>query len=700
MQDIKTNVCVEQHSHQFIHDDKEQIVDLLNFQMVFPFNVKNLNYKLFLHEQNLKHLTSNEEKVIKQAQSNPKRYVIFSKNNKFWKNGKLEQAINYIFTNIVNSTNMKLPIFDKFSNGSYIDMIEHASDAFNEDNISNFTYNININKKSSIYSVLKKFKLTLNVNRLSERVSGGFILDFNLHPSLAFEDTVDLIYLFNLFKENVNAQLLPLNMESVLDIISGNEVKITHSHGYDDKHEHYAKLTQLNSIVDFKYISINTLYKLWNNLLDEKYIYAHGHQFSNERIQYLKNDLFYALLLIMFLNVYVVSELNEIFTSTNSFSIFDINMLSANVQNDETNAPNNKDYFDRFVQMLHHNCLHHGSIFVNVNEENKKNKIIKGNPISLRDVKINYSLSSPSIVYNMKFIKFKNVVHFNELLKNDEYLAIFLMILFPNTFSLNMSDNKIFPKLDLIYDYMKYLKEMDKEKYRLEIKKCLCENTYYFYSFIKNDNVILLENNSYDVRSKLTLENISYYYLIGICFIQSRLNELKILEKIGNFVEFTNDIRWKNIPYHKLQRDLTDIDFDCDSINLFANQKLTSILNKMQSDYQLKEKITTEQDKIRWSDELFKRGIERSNFIIAFIVAILVGFINYFGQLYSETTDSNVVGVGYPGIDLYFPWIPMTISWASVAELSMIIILIYAFYRSIYFRVKLKLIDEHKIQLF
>ncbi|MBR4486535.1 hypothetical protein IKS57_04185 [bacterium] len=52
---------------------------------------------------------------------------------------------------------------------------------------------------------------------------------------------------------------------------------------------------------------------------------------------------------------------------------------------------------------------------------------------------------------------------------------------------------------------------------------------------------------------------------------------------------------------------------------------------------------------------MFKRGIERSNFIVAFIVAILVGFINYFGQVYSETTDSVQVGGGewnginYPG---------------------------------------------------
>ncbi|MBR4486534.1 hypothetical protein IKS57_04180, partial [bacterium] len=171
------------------------------------------------------------------------------------------------------------------------------------------------------------------------------------------------------------------------------------------------------------------------------------------------------------------------------------------------------------------------------------NKVIKENPVSLSSVKINYSLSSPNLVYSLKLLEYKNVIHFNELLKNDEYLTLFLMILYPNIFLLNMSDNALYPNLNLVYEYISYLKDMDKEEYRSKVKECLCENNYYYYSFVKNDSVILLENNGYDANSRVTLNNISYYYLVCINFIQARFNELKILQKIGNFVEFTNDIR-------------------------------------------------------------------------------------------------------------------------------------------------------------
>ena len=694
----------------FEHDDiYKKNIQLLNLEMVFPYNLKNLNYQLFLRHDHTRKLTNAEQKTLQFIRNND-QYEIFFKNNSFWDEANLINVFNIIIKNIINSTNQSIPVFNEISNGMYLSSIRNIGDAFNEDNITNYSFLLDINHNSSLYEFVKKIKLSFTLNKLSERISGGFVFDFNFDEFLGFEDGVDLIYLFNLFKQNINTQLMPLNMDSIIEILSDTNGYIKHQHDHTSKHEHYSELKKLNTVIDFKSISFEYLHELWQNLLEEKFLHAHHHDFDSKKTSYLKNDLFFGFMFLLCMNLYILYELDAVLTSFDNFSVVNKTCLLENLVQDKKSDFNNQDYFWNIVHMIHNNYLHHGAIFQTANKETV-NKVIKQNPVSLSSVKINYSLSSPNLIYSLKLLEYKNIVHFNELLKNDEYLTLFLMILYPQVFVLNMSDNAIFPNLDLIYEYVSYLKDMDKDEYRKKIKECLCENNYYYYSFVKNDSVILLENNGYDPNSRVTLNNISYYYLVCINFIQARLNELKILQKIGNFVEFTNDIKWKNIPYHKLQKDLINIDFDADSISLFANQKLTIILKKMDEDFALKQKIKDEQDKIRWSDELFKRGIERSNFIVAFIVAILVGFINYFGQVYSETTDSIAVGGGtgmngvnypggWPGVDLHFPWVPMTISFASIAELSMLIILIYAFYRMVYFRIKIKKIDEHKIQLF
>lgn len=149
-----------------------------------------------------------------------------------------------------------------------------------------------------------------------------------------------------------------------------------------------------------------------------------------------------------------------------------------------------------------------------------------------------------------------------------------------------------------------------------------------------------------------------------------------------------------------MQRDLIDLDYEDDSINLFATQKLEVILKRMNDEFSLHEQIKNDEDKLRDVDELFKRGIERSNFVITFIVAILVGVINYMAQMYSEVVLNPIVLQGYPGIDSNFSWGIMTMTISSICEFVMLLILFYAFYRMIYFKVKLKEIDDHKLQLF
>ncbi|MBO6021755.1 hypothetical protein J6P59_01065 [bacterium] len=144
----------------------------------------------------------------------------------------------------------------------YLSSIRNIGDAFNEDNITNYSFLLDINHNSSLYEFVKKIKLSFTLNKLSERISGGFVFDFNFDEFLGFEDGVDLIYLFNLFKQNINTQLMPLNMDSIIEILSDTNGYIKHQHDHTSKHEHYSELKKLNTVIDFKSISFEYLHEL------------------------------------------------------------------------------------------------------------------------------------------------------------------------------------------------------------------------------------------------------------------------------------------------------------------------------------------------------------------------------------------------------------------------------------------------------
>ncbi|MBO6021756.1 hypothetical protein J6P59_01070 [bacterium] len=67
----------------FEHDDiYKKNIQLLNLEMVFPYNLKNLNYQLFLRHDHTRKLTNAEQKTLQFIRNND-QYEIFFKNNSF-----------------------------------------------------------------------------------------------------------------------------------------------------------------------------------------------------------------------------------------------------------------------------------------------------------------------------------------------------------------------------------------------------------------------------------------------------------------------------------------------------------------------------------------------------------------------------------------------------------------------------------------
>ena len=682
-------------------DALNQKIIVNNVDYVFPLQIKNLNYALFAKEDSSLVADKQISNII--AKSNNPKFDFFVKDTKFWKQDKLKVALNYLITKLNANLGNQIPLFLSTGKHEYVHQIAPNIQPFNQGVVTNYLYEIKINPNNLIAKLFTSLQINLCVNHTSQRISGAFIPKFNWKW---FTDNFDnnnpeLVYFLDLFQQNILEQLFPLSMENVMEIIDPNYECSSHTKTKASKDPtDYKKVMDINHIINLRNISICSLYDMWDDLFSNKFVpFRHGQNIAIQVNDSLKNDFFYGSFFMLGIFNFILYELSNLLTSDGLCALIHIDTIhDVVIKTEDTNEDNFATYLQKLIQLIHELVVHNNSVFTFLNKKGE-NIIIKQKPVSLKQIRIDFNLTKDSLLYNVKIAK-TNLIHVEQLIDDDDNLTFLLLTLYPELFMLNLQERNMYPSLKDVYSYVQMIAEINKNKYKQLILRCLCENNYAYYSLMHKQIIVLFENNIYDQEANQTFFKLNYYYYIAIGFVHARLVELVNLRKIENYIEFTSEIKWKNIPYHKLQRDLIDLDYEDDSINLFATQKLEVILRRMNDEFSLHEQIKDDEDKLRNVDELFKRGIERSNFVITFIVAILVGVINYMAQVYSEVVLNPIVDQGYPGIDAHFNWCIMTITISSICEFVMLLILFYAFYRMIYFKVKLKEIDDHKLQLF
>ena len=679
----------------------DQKIIINNIDYVFPFQIKNLNYALFAKEDSSIIADKQIASII--AKSNNPNFKFFVKDTKFWKKDELKVALNYLIDKLNANFSNNPPLFLADANGEYVEQIAPNIQPFNQGVVTNYLYEIKLNPKNLMAKLFTGLQINLCVNHNSQRISGAFIPKFNWQW---FKDNFDnnhaeLIYFINLFEQNVLEQLFPLSMENIMEIIDPNYECSLHQKTKVTKNStDLKKVIDINNFINLRSISIRSLFNLWSDLFNNKFMpFRHDEQINEATNNQLKDEFFYGSFFMVGIFSFLLYELSNLLTSDGLCALIHIDTIKDIVIKINANQTNDfSTYMQQLIQLTHELVVHNNSVFTFLNKKGE-NIIIKQKPVSLKQIRIDFNLTKSSMLYNVKIAQ-TNLIHVEQLIDDDDNLTFLLLTLYPELFMLNLQERSMFPSLKDIYAYVQMIKEIDKNKYKQLILRSICENNYAYYSLMHKQVIVLFENNIYDEEANQTFFKLNYYYYISIGFVHARLVELVSLRKIQNYIEFTDEIKWKNIPYHKLQRDLIDLDYEDDSINLFATQKLEVILKRMNDEFSLHEQIKNDEDKLRDVDELFKRGIERSNFVITFIVAILVGVINYMAQMYSEVVLNPIVLQGYPGIDSNFSWGIMTMTISSICEFVMLLILFYAFYRMIYFKVKLKEIDDHKLQLF
>ena len=686
-------------STQLTNTNQKIIIN--NVDYVFPLQIKNLNYALFAKEDSSTIADKQIANII--AKSNNPNFKFFIKDTQFWKKDELKVALNYLITKLNANLGQVSSLFLSNNNGQYVHQIAPNIQPFNQGVVTNYLYEIKINPDNLMAKLFSSLQINICVNNNSQRISGAFIPKFNWSwfENNFHNNNAELIYFLDLFQQNILEQLFPLSMENVMEIIDPNYECSSHQKAKVSKDPtNFKKVMDINNFINLRNISINSLYDVWDDLFEKKFaLYRQNQSIDASTNECLKNEFFYGSFFMLGIFNFILYELSNLLTSDGLCALIHLDTIKDIVIKTKNQELNDfQSYLQKLIQLIHELVVHNNSVFTFLNKKGE-NIIIKQKPVSLKQIRIDFNLTKDSLLYNVKIAQ-TNLIHMEQLIDNDDNLTFLLLTLYPELFMLNLQERSMFPTLKDVYAYVQMMQEIHKNKYKQLILHCLCENNYAYYSLMHKQIIILFENNIYDQQANQTFFKLNYYYYIAIGFVHARLVELVSLRKIENYIEFTNEIKWKNIPYHKLQRDLIDLDYEDDSINLFATQKLEVILRRMNDEFSLHEQIKDDEDRLRNVDELFKRGIERSNFVITFIVAILVGVINYMAQVYSEVVLNPIVQLGYPGIDAEFNWGIMTITISSICEFIMLLILFYAFYRMIYFKVKLKEIDDHKLQLF
>ncbi|GAA5414369.1 hypothetical protein [Ureaplasma ceti] len=647
---------------------------------VFPFFINNVKHEFF---------------SVFKPEPKPS-FFNFHKDNKINKNlrarwndihkNSAEQGIlyvlNQIFSKIVGDTGTKeIELFDVLQTENDKPFFVIADDSnnlrtdilgdFHED--KRFSYKVQVNKKSYLADFIQAMKFNFYFDETLNKIDGAIIWESDNNELLNSVQSIERYYFVNFIYTFIRDQFFPLSLESFLNLFKTAK----NSKKYVNDHIMPAK------VVDFSAITINHLQQSWECLIEKNFL-NHATDLGDNEVNYFKKDLFYEVMMMMLIMCVSIEEIKNFLTSENPEEL-----LAILATETHKNSSIERDLSGDFLAVV--------KLVMNIKDENqksvKKKKIKEKHLSRLSKTYDYYYFCDPVVLYKTDIDHRINPSALKTYLQDNDFLFYMLFtMLFPDKSMLDSVENMV-SLFDVKMNYLK-LVNLDKTYYIDQIMKFCCENDLYTHSFVK-ENMIVIFNCPSAVENK-TIKSSVPYYLWSEVFIQSRIFEMKLIREINT--EITNSkILWKNVMYRKILRDMQDIYYD-DQNHFYGVTNISNIVNSLSETANFNKIWNELYDDIQFEDELHKRGTERSNFMLSFVIAISVGYLNYFAMVFSATSDSQIVGMGWPGIDGNYPWVFTAIAAGACVELVNMFVLAYAEFRALYTKHQYKLIDDHKFE--
>lgn len=616
----------------------------LKIKNIFSFYIDDINDKFFTSLKNHPNRYF-VNKVLPKIKKNFDKDELeqFLEIDNLTKNNKIKLMLNLALKKIASKTGTDdCELFDsnekdKFGAQLFIKQLLQKSDSqvLSDANIDRrYEYVIDINKKSYLYKYLSNIQLSFFLEDESKMLSGGFSLNktFNDKAGLTFQQVISDIYLYSLIKHFIGKQLYPISLNNMLDMIES----------YQQNHKKRKVYSKTKYNIDFKQVSIESLKDNWVELINRKYL--NFLNISKEEKIYYENTMFYSILIVTIIMLSLYEELKKYFTNQRPEMILSL-LDKPTLINSNTNQDPETDFYEIGTFLS--------------NNYTDKNKSIKLNKIkSYEDVidtlneQKSYDLNSfGKPITTIELYRKDNEPFINEyqiFSNNNQLRMIYLLTISPELFGMDESTG-------YFIEYKQYSDIINKnslQKFKIseslgeKIEKSRCELNYDYITFISNEpSMLIIKNNTENMYNELHSETIftSLYddYFWSQIYVQSRL-----WKRIHIETEFNYDVQHKIDIYHKDKLTaLENLIFNWYD-SFYGLPSIKNIVYKINELNDLKNSIEMLIIEIRQKDELSKKDKERKSVLFAYVIATLIGFINFFGMVFTIlTVDDTKAGL-------------------------------------------------------
>lgn len=668
----------------------EKKIVALGIDNIFPFYIDNVNNKFFnsLNQASNKKIVNKILPKIKKTLEE-EELKKFTEIDNLTKLEKVNLMLNLALKKIVSKTGsyecdiFKIQNYDKFNEPMYIKSVEPEKDIeIISDVLSERRYNfaIEINSNSYLNMYLKKIKLSFYLDDENKILSGGFALQLIEEDKINFENKefdyfkiIDSLYISNLIRHYISKQLYPISLNNILDIVSEytiNNVQKKHT-SRNNKTTKNVKL--LTPSLNFKGITANDLKDNWTELIYRKYL-KFKIDFSNEQKKVFSDNLFFSILISTMIILSLYEELKIYFTSEKPELILNILDRPSSIKEDPNQNPE-ADFFElgKFLKQNYRSK--------NIISKNKYRKINKFEDLInlVSDYKATSEYESFGLTIPIYTIQIDDTTPFVSakkiIIENMNMRILYLLTIYPELFGLN-------PYTSYFIDYEQLLKVIKKtetnlnvsESFKSKIENSRCEINNNYITYISDTSSIL-------IIKKESVSLLSNYFWAEI-YAQSRIWLRNDIE-----YDFNNNIIEKNSNFYREKiQILENLSFDWYD-EFYGLSEIKGIVKKIDSINNLKSSIDLLIAKLKQEDSLKKKDTERRTMVIAFIVATVIGLINFFGMVFTILTVSDIqAGLTTPNI--------IVISIASVFAFILLFVVGYYLF-AIHFKRKKTKKNKH-----
>ena len=613
----------------------------LKIKNLTPFYIDEINDKFFTSLQNHPNRFF-VNKVLPKIQKNMDEDELekFVEIDNLTKNNKIKLMLNLALKKIVSKTGSEnCDLFfvqenDRFNEPLYIKNIipERDIEVLGDTSLDRkYDFAIDINPNSYLYTYISQLQLSFFLDDESKLLSGGFSFNkvFNDTNGIDFLECVDKIYFYKLIKHFINKQLFPLSLNNILHMLENSQPSNKKSIKPTDK----AKVK-----VDFQQITIESLHQNWINFVNRKFLYFND--VSEKTKNYIERDLFFSILTSSLIALCLYEELKIYFTSQKPEFILKL-LDKPSLIKEDPNQNSELDFFE-LANYLRATYLDRDKIISIKNIKSAED--IADTLIEQETFEVD-SLISPIFSVEVYLKSTTPIISEDDLFdKNKNLKMIYLLTISPELFGMDYSTSHFIEYKQLIDIFNKNSFVLSKlsESLSEKIENSCCELNYDYVTFLSNKPSMLLIKNNTEVFQKSLLDSnnssgLYEYYMWAQIYSQSRLWKMKDIE-----LEFNYDMYHNIDIYHKEKLKSLEnliLNWYDDFFEIFH---IKHIVQKIDQLSELKTSIEMLINKIRQRDELSKKDKERKSVLFAYIIASLIGFINYLGMVYTILTVVDV----------------------------------------------------------